>query len=68
MAMTNKNRHSWLNWKAALPGGGAGARLRVYTLGGGEEAQTYFSLKLWHAAAVRQERLARLTPWTAKAA
>ncbi|MCM2268456.1 MAG: hypothetical protein NDI60_11875 [Elusimicrobiales bacterium] len=58
--MTNTNRHSWLSWKGALPGGGA--RLRVYTLGTGGNAETYFSLKLWYAAAQRQERLARLAP------
>jgi hypothetical protein len=67
MGMTNKNRHSWISWKTELPGG-AGARLRVYTLGPGGDGETYFSLKLWHAAAMRQERLARLAPWSAKAA
>lgn len=60
--MTNENRHSWISWKAALPGGNAGARLRIYTLGRGAGGETYFSLKLWHEAALRQERLARLAP------
>lgn len=59
MGMTNRTRHSWLDWKAELPGV-AGARLRVYTLGRGGDGDTYFSLKLWHAALARQERLARL--------
>ncbi len=65
MGMNDKNRHSWISWKAALPGGRAGAGLRVYTLRRAGRSDTYFSLRLWHAAAVRQERLARLAPKTA---
>ncbi|MBI5744978.1 MAG: hypothetical protein HY952_10570 [Elusimicrobia bacterium] len=58
--MNNENRHSWVSWKTELPGGRAGARLRVYTLNCGGDPHTFFSLRLWHAAALRQEQLARL--------
>ena len=47
-------------------GGRVNARLRVYTLGGGADAQVFFSMRLWQAAACRQERLAAYTACAAK--
>ncbi|OGR40673.1 MAG: hypothetical protein A2X35_09495 [Elusimicrobia bacterium GWA2_61_42] len=61
-----KNKHSLFSARAALPGGRTGARLRFYTLGSGADKQLLFSMHLWHAAAQRQERLARLTAWQPK--
>ncbi|OGS11847.1 MAG: hypothetical protein A2234_01745 [Elusimicrobia bacterium RIFOXYA2_FULL_58_8] len=58
MGMTNKTRHSLFNSGAALPGGRYKARLRIYTLGAGADAQVLFSLRLWQAATLRQGRLA----------
>lgn len=60
IGMNNKNKNSLFSARAALPGGGAGARLRVYTLGHGADKELLFSMRLWYAAGQRQERLARL--------
>jgi len=43
--------------RGAALGGRLNGSLRVYTLGGGPDADVYFSLKLWFAAAARQRRL-----------
>jgi len=58
MYMTNKTRHSIISAHGGLLGGRVNARLRVYTLGAGGDAQLFFSLRLWQAAVVRQARLA----------
>jgi hypothetical protein len=58
--MTNKKRNSIISARAGLLGGRFKARLRVYTLGDGDDSCTYFSLQLWQAATVRQAQLARL--------
>jgi len=60
--MTNKERKSIISARAGLPGGRFKVRLRVYTLGTGEDSSIYFSLRLWQAAAERQAQLARLMP------
>ena len=59
IGMTNKNKHSLFSARAVWPGGGAGASLRVYTLGRGADKDVFFSMRLWLASAQRQERLAR---------
>ncbi|MDD2804930.1 MAG: hypothetical protein PHV33_05205 [Elusimicrobiales bacterium] len=55
--MTNKTHRSILSARGAALGGRFNGSLRVYTLGGGPDADVYFSLKLWFAAAQRQQRL-----------
>lgn len=60
IGMTNIKRNSIISARAGLLGGRFKARLRVYTLGSGDESCTYFSLQLWQAATVRQAQLARL--------
>jgi len=55
--MTNKTRRSLISARGAALGGRLNGSLRVYTLGGGPDADVYFSLKLWFAAAARQRRL-----------
>jgi len=57
--MTNKNRQSLISAVAGIPALGLKAGLRVYTLGTGADTQLLFSMRLWLAAAQRQERLAR---------
>jgi len=59
MGMNNKTRHSIFSARAGLPGR-MRARLRVYTLGRGADAQLLFSLRLWQAATLHQEQQARL--------
>ena len=60
MDMNNNNRKSIISARAGFLGGKFKARLRVYTLGTGEDASVYFSLHLWQAATQRQAQLARL--------
>ncbi|MDP2864855.1 MAG: hypothetical protein Q8O90_01265 [Elusimicrobiota bacterium] len=60
MDMNNNNRKSMISARAGFLGGRFRARLRVYTLGTGEDASVYFSLRLWQAATQRQEQLSRL--------
>ncbi|HAT71940.1 MAG TPA: hypothetical protein DCS63_03910 [Elusimicrobia bacterium] len=64
--MTNKNKQSLFSARAVLPGLGAGARLRLYTLGLGADREMLFSMRLWYAAAQRQERLARCAAYPAQ--
>lgn len=58
IGMTNRKHNSIISAKAGIFGGRFRGSLRVYTLGEGPGADIYFSLKLWQAAAERQERLA----------
>jgi len=60
MGMTNTNRHSLISLRGAALDGRVKARLRVYSLGRGADAQLFFSMRLWQAAADRQARLAGL--------
>jgi len=60
MGMNNKNRSSIISARAGFLGGRFKARLRVYTLGAGEDSSLYFSLRLWQAATERQAQLSRL--------
>ncbi|MBI4351927.1 MAG: hypothetical protein HY550_10840 [Elusimicrobia bacterium] len=64
--MNNKNRSSLISARAGFLGGRFKARLRVYTLGAGEEASLYFSVHLWHAATRRQEQLSRDAAFAAR--
>lgn len=59
MGMTNNKRRSLFSARAGALGGRFRANLRIYSLGEGDDAQLYFSLRLWQAAAERQARLAR---------
>jgi hypothetical protein len=59
MGMNNMNRVSIINAVAGIPALGLKAGFRVYTLGSGADTQLLFSMRLWLAAAQRQERLAR---------
>lgn len=56
IGMTNKNHKSIISARGSALGGRFNGSLRVYTLG--PEADVYFSLRLWFAAAQRQQRLA----------
>ena len=58
MGMTNKTRQSLFSAHGGILGGRVRARLRVYTLGQGEDSQLFFSMRLWQAAGARQARLA----------
>ena len=62
MGMENTKRNSLVSLRGSAFGGKVGARLRVYTLGEGADAQLFFSMRLWQAAADRQARLAQLAP------
>ena len=53
-----KNRRSIISGKACMMGGRLKTAFRVYTLGEGADAALYFSLRLWQAAAKRQQQLA----------
>ena len=64
--MTNTNRKSIISARAGLLGGRFKARLRVYTLGTGEEASLYFSLHLWQAATEKQAQLSRCATYAAR--
>ncbi|PJA17834.1 MAG: hypothetical protein COX65_00430 [Elusimicrobia bacterium CG_4_10_14_0_2_um_filter_56_8] len=66
MGMTNKNRRSIISARAGLLGGRFKSRLRVYTLGTGEDGSLYFSLRLWQAATERQEQLSRSAAYAAQ--
>jgi hypothetical protein len=66
--MKNKTHNSIFSARGGLLGGRVKASLRVYTLGEGAEADLYFSMRLWHAAGLRQERLARGMECAAKPA
>ncbi len=66
MGMTNTNRKSIISARAGFLGGRFKARLRVYTLGAGEDAYVHFSLRLWQAAVERQEQLARRAAYAAQ--
>jgi hypothetical protein len=57
--MNNKKRTSLFSAKAGVLGGRVRASLRVYTLDEGSGPDLYFSVKLWQAAARRQEQLSR---------
>ena len=59
IGMTNHKRRSLFSARAGILGGRYRANLRIYSLGEGDEAQTYFSVRLWQAAVQRQVRLAR---------
>jgi hypothetical protein len=59
MGMNNKKRTSLLSARAGMLGGRVRASLRVYTLDDGSGPDLYFSIKLWQAAARRQEQLSR---------
>ena len=63
MGMNNKKHRTIISARAGFFGGRYKGSLRVYTLGEGAEADIYFSLKLWQAAAQMQERLAAGTAW-----
>jgi len=56
--MTNRTRHSLFSAQGGILGGRLKARLLVYTLGTGGDAQLFFSMRLWQAAGLRQARLA----------
>jgi len=66
MSMANKNRSSIISARAGLLGGRFKARLRVYTLGTGEDSSLYFSLHLWQAATARQAQLSRCAAYPAR--
>jgi hypothetical protein len=57
--MKNKHHTSIFSAKAGLLGGRVRASLRVYTLGDAADPDVLFSMRLWYAAGLRQERLAR---------
>ncbi len=63
MGMNNRKRRTIVSAKAGLLGGRLRGSLRVYTLGEGAEADLYFSVKLWQAAALRQRRLSGETAY-----
>ncbi|MDA8132269.1 MAG: hypothetical protein M0011_12260 [Elusimicrobia bacterium] len=55
--MNNRKHRTIVSAKAGILGGRLKGSLRVYTLGEGAGADLYFSVKLWQAAALRQQRL-----------
>ncbi|MDA8131831.1 MAG: hypothetical protein M0011_10055 [Elusimicrobia bacterium] len=61
--MNNRKHRTIVSAKAGLLGGRLRGSLRVYTLGEGAEADLYFSVKLWQAAALRQRRLSGETAY-----
>jgi hypothetical protein len=66
--MKTKKHSSIFSARTGILGGKVRASLRLYTLGEGADAELLFSIRLWHAAALRQERLARGMECAAKPA
>lgn len=68
IGMKNKNHNSIFSARAGALGGRIRASLRIYTVGDGADSDVLFSMRLWYAAGLRQERLARDMECAAKPA